>query len=447
MNVDAREAVLCRRIGLSGGTGRRRVMDSRLVLGTMMLPTVLLATNCLVQFEEDPPVCGDGVVSSGEECDDSNLDPGDGCDSGCQMEPGWQCESQPSTCSAICGDGRLVDTEDCDGEAMRATNCDAVGLGAGELGCLADCRFDVSACERQPECGNGIVEPGEECDDQNTTSGDGCSSACHVETGWRCQGEPADCSPVCGDGRCLFEAGEGLVSCPEDCRVVAITAGDLHTCALIVDGSAWCWGRNVDGQLGDDSTTDRKTPVPVSAIENVEDVSAGSDHTCALVVDGSAWCWGGNYYGDVGDGSTTARHTAVEVSGLHNVRAISAGQMWTCSVLADGSAWCWGWNDHGQLGDGSTTARHSPVQVSGVDNIQAISAGGNHTCALIVDGSAWCWGRNNHGQLGDGSHMDRYNPSDVSNLDNVRTISAGGDHTCALRDDGSVWCWGRNDHG
>ncbi len=82
-----------------------------------------------------------------------------------------------------------------------------------------------------------------------------------------------------------------------------------------------------------------------------------------ILTDGTAWCWGYNGSGQLGDGSTTNRLTPVQVSGLSNVQAISAGAYHTCAVLSDGSTWCWGYNDSGRLGDGTTTERHTPVQV------------------------------------------------------------------------------------
>ena len=83
---------------------------------------------------------------------------------------------------------------------------------------------------------------------------------------------------------------------------MAIAAGRAHTCALRADGTVGCWGDNIEGQLGDGTTTNRSTPVTVSGLANVVAVAAGNHHTCALRADGTVRCWGSNSAGELGDG-------------------------------------------------------------------------------------------------------------------------------------------------
>ncbi len=94
----------------------------------------------------------------------------------------------------------------------------------------------------------------------------------------------------------------------------SISAGYDHTCGVRTDGTAWCWGWNSDGQLGDGTTTKRKSPVRVGTANNWDSISAGNyDHTCGVRTNGTAWCWGQNGYGQLGDGTTTKRLSPVQV--------------------------------------------------------------------------------------------------------------------------------------
>jgi alpha-tubulin suppressor-like RCC1 family protein len=181
-----------------------------------------------------------------------------------------------------------------------------------------------------------------------------------------------------------------------------IATGYDHACALAADGSAWCWGTNTAGQLGDGTTTDRAAGAPVARLTSgVAAISAGHSASCALKTDGSLWCWGLNYAGELGDGTNATRTTPVPVFGMSSgVTGVSLGNAHGCAVKTDGSVWCWGLNTTGQLGDGSAETTSVPVRAKVTVQVKAVAAGSQHTCALADDGTVWCWGRNVYDALG-----------------------------------------------
>ena len=142
--------------------------------------------------------------------------------------------------------------------------------------------------------------------------------------------------------------------------VVMVTNGLAHTCALIADGTARCWGLNSNGQLGDGTTTQRLSPVVVKNSTNtgpltgITQIVAGGTHTCARLSDGTARCWGRNANGQLGDGTTTQRLLPVVVKNpagsgsLTNVSELSLAVVYSCARIGDGTARCWGNNDTGQ---------------------------------------------------------------------------------------------------
>ena len=125
--------------------------------------------------------CGNGMVESGETCDDGNATVGDGC-AACAPEAGYACTGAPSSCDPVCGDGMIVGAETCDGANLAGRTCIALGYpGGGTLACSAStCTFNTAGC-LAGTCGNGTLNTGEECDDGNAAAFDGCSATCVIE--------------------------------------------------------------------------------------------------------------------------------------------------------------------------------------------------------------------------------------------------------------------------
>jgi hypothetical protein len=215
-------------------------------------------------------------------------------------------------------------------------------------------------------------------------------------------------------------------------RVVRIAAGRNLSLALRSDGTVWAWGLNNHGQLGDGTTTNRRTPVQVSGLQGAVDIAGGRDHGLAVLSNGSVWAWGDNTHGQLGDGTTTNRTSPVRAGGLSDVETVTAGAYHSLALRSDGTVWAWGQNSQGQLGDGSFTRRTTPVRVQGLTGVTAIGAGRDHSLVTTSDGSTWAWGLNDFGQLGDGSRTNRPSPVQVNGLTGATELDGGRDYSVAL---------------
>ena len=176
-----------------------------------------------------------------------------------------------------------------------------------------------------------------------------------------------------------------------------------HTCAVLDTGGEQCWGSGVWGALGDGSSGWHRSVLGdvVGLSSGVAAVSSGGYYTCALLDTGGVMCWGSNSHGQVGDGTTTIKKTPVDVSGLSTgVVNISSGDFHSCAVLDTGGVKCWGENEDSQLGDGTTTDRSTPVDVIELSSDAiAVSAGSTFTCAVLDTGGVACWGNDAFGKV------------------------------------------------
>ncbi|WP_428566131.1 MAG: RCC1 domain-containing protein [Solidesulfovibrio sp. DCME] len=231
---------------------------------------------------------------------------------------------------------------------------------------------------------------------------------------------------------------------------IAVAGGCYHSLALASDGTVWAWGRNTEGQLGNNTTEASLTPVQVQGLASIKAIAAGCIHSLALASDGTVWGWGGNGAGQLGDGSTSNRLTPVTMSqntGLTTAKAIAAGWQHTLVLADNGTVWGCGFNDVGQLGIGVTGNRNQPVMAVNLTGVAGIDAGDYHSLAVTQAGSVYTWGWGHYGQLGSGTTSNRLTPGLVDNLSGVIQVVGGNGHTQALKSHGHVWAWGENASG
>ncbi len=249
-----------------------------------------------------------------------------------------------------------------------------------------------------------------------------------------------------------------------------IATGSQQTCGITGTQRLYCWGSDIDGDLGVGTSSPdcsaqigghcSTVPIPVTGAERFVSVTAGEFHTCALTSAGAAYCWGGNYYGQVGNGTVDGRVTVpTAVTGGHTFVSISAGRMHTCGIDLANDAWCWGWDSWGQLGAGVTGADRchffgtnepcsgTPLKVAG--NFQFVQLLGSEkiTCGRVPSGAVYCWGDEVGGtdgtdcQAGQRTDCTRTPLLQVGGTTFLR-IGMGGSFRCGQKLDATLWCWG-----
>jgi alpha-tubulin suppressor-like RCC1 family protein len=280
----------------------------------------------------------------------------------------------------------------------------------------------------------------------------------------------------------------------------SVSCGPSHSCAILADDTAMCWGNNGYGALGNGSEKTPDGPVKVVGLADVAEIGLFFGRTCARTNKGDVTCWGDSEFGMAGDGrlpdNVGREKTAPGKPILSGARTLAVGANHALSIMSDGRVMCWGQNNSGSCGLPSTT-RYAPrpVAVPMFKDVVAITAGEAVTCAInkkdevvcvgrtnndapysgatvtthLPDkplelaigigpffcarterGDVYCWGTNDNGRLGDGTNTDRKTPAKVS-LPHSLAIAADMESACALVDGGHVFCWGkdviRHEHG
>jgi alpha-tubulin suppressor-like RCC1 family protein len=189
--------------------------------------------------------------------------------------------------------------------------------------------------------------------------------------------------------------------------IAGITAGAYHSLARTGTGTLVGWGANFYGALGSAVGTETNAPVAIlPELTNVVRIGAGAYHSLATKGDGTSVAWGWNGYGQLGDNTTINRNTAVPILNLPNVKAFGGSLLiagHSAGATSAGTLETWGGNSFAQLGDGSVTNSPMPAVVNNLPSISSFAVGGYHTVAVTVDGLLYVWGYNAFGQLGIGT--------------------------------------------
>ena len=215
-----------------------------------------------------------------------------------------------------------------------------------------------------------------------------------------------------------------------------VSGGHRHCAAIKTDGTLWTWGFGAQGQLGTNTLTDKSTPVTTFAGgTNWKQVSSGRFYCAAIKTDGTLWTWGDGADGRLGDNTVTNKSTPVTTfAGGTNWKQVSGGANQCAAIKTDGTLWTWGNGGDGQLGDNTVTNKSTPVTTfAGGTNWKQVSAGGAQCAAIKTDGTLWTWGRNQYGQLGTNTVTSKSTPvTTFAGGTNWKQVSAGNIHCAAV---------------
>ncbi|MDC0674202.1 DUF4215 domain-containing protein [Nannocystis radixulma] len=389
-----------------------------------------------------PDSCGDGIVDVDELCDDGNATPHDGCEDDCRPTLLDVQAGHLHTC-VLFGSGAVK----CWGGSPSGQ------LGYGHTDALGDEPGEMPTPDL--DLGGKVVEIAA-----------GYSHTCaRLEDGAvRCWGE--NTYGQLGYGHTDPVGDEPGQMPPPDVQLdgsaVALSAGWLHTCALLATGEVRCWGGNAFGQLGLGHTEDigdepgEMPPPPAQVGDDIESISSGYTFNCVTRAGGEVRCWGENSAGCLGQADGMGENRGDEPGELPTppvlvgapVAQLGAGHSMVCTLLMDGSVRCWGNGEYGALGAGNTLDRGlfpgdmppPAVDLGGI-GVQLVSRF-LRTCVRMDTGKLRCWGDAKSGDAHTGDEPGEMPPPDVPLPGSVQRVGGGDHHMCAIMVDGNLRCWG-----
>ncbi|MBU1070514.1 hypothetical protein KJ975_13185 [Myxococcota bacterium] len=425
-------------------------------------------TDCTFDTSACDSVCGNGVLDTGEQCDDDGNNDDDGCNSACVIEAGWECtDTSPSVCTSVCGGGEVTGGEDCDGENLDGQTCLTLGWYGGDLSCSDTCGFDLSSCEGFGRCGDGVAQTDEEdCDNDdlagNTCTGSGfttgtiaCGSDCRldtssctlcgndlIETGEQCDGDQLG-GQDCG----LLGFTSGTLTCQDDCQYDTSACENQNCGNSIIESGEDCEGSNLNGQ-----TCVTQGFASGTLVCNTVN--------CTFNYSNCNLC--GNGLVDPGencDGSDLNNQTCVTQGYTAGTLSCNAN----CTLNTTACATCGNTAiENGEDCEGPNLAGATCISEGWFKGDLACNA----SCLFDESNCSNC-GNNvvDSGEDCDNNNLNGGTCSTVSYPGGTLTcnsstceyssagcwrwtqIAAGNTHTCAVRSTGTVWCWGLNTNG
>jgi len=226
---------------------------------------------------------------------------------------------------------------------------------------------------------------------------------------------------------------------------IAIT----HKCALLIDGTVKCWGSNIFGQSGCEKSTCGENiiePRKIDILNDVKQIDLGQVHSCALINDGTVKCWGDNGYSQLGSTTYESNSFPTLVKDLSNVEKISTNYFTTCALLIDGTVKCWGSNifDNAEDNLKNSESNSLPKEIPSLNNIKNIFIEKDNICVLINDGTVKCWGKNERGQIGGDYGFQNVinNPTTINGFENITELFLENSITCGIDKTNTILCLG-----
>ncbi len=227
-----------------------------------------------------------------------------------------------------------------------------------------------------------------------------------------------DLLPYCWGDNHYGQLGEGSqnphltpLAAAGKLRMREVHTAAYHSCGVTTGNVPYCWGWNESGQIGQSTPgTYHTTPTRVRGGLLFRTMTTGWYHSCGVTTGSRVYCWGRGLEGQIGDGTTTTRFAPRAVASTMLFDRVTGGGFFTCAESQANKAYCWGANNIGQFGDGSTTSRYKPTLAAGGLSVAQLSAGHGHACAKTPASEGYCWGWNYYGQVGDGTTTTRHSP-------------------------------------